>query len=572
MINELEGDSGIIRQIELGENRIDCLYRRRIRRYDDNGNKLSEHNRINNTAYEAFTIDSDGNYIWFGDYGDNDNNKLFIDKFDSNFNKINDGSEYGVGEGTISGTENEYAYSIIDTEEGYLISAYVGSQEITDRAGKKTTIGDSKFVILLVDKETLQVKDFLDTKAESGYNDDNHKIHNLQKGQNGEIYYAGIFSGTISFPGEDTKSGKPIELTSKGGTDGFVMKITPDLKIEWARDIGGTGNDDFYNMDLTRDNGIILAGTSSQGNLQEIGRNTESGYDIKTTPVSTNKGSSIGIAAKVNAEGKLEWAQEFGYTNDEIFYDVATISDNSYILAGYENASGGQATYIKISEESVDTAIPEVPELRVNNERKTYTIKTSVNGEGGTISGSNDEVYESVKYQDDCTKEIIMTPNKHYEIVSIKINGEECPFEANEDDTYILQLKNITENIQVEVTYDLKQYNYKVIYYKNAYIEEEKTITTVITGLDDYIPINKNEIAPLNKYAGYRLNLDSTIPDRVKPNDVIRVYYIKNPTYVSLSYTVEYYKENVKVEQKVIQVLTQLQSDIYVDKSIINSN
>ena len=51
---------------------------------------------------------------------------------------------------------------------------------------------------------------------------------------------------------------------------GYVLKITKDLKIEWARNIGGTGNDHFYELDITNDNGVIFVGDSNHGAIHSF--------------------------------------------------------------------------------------------------------------------------------------------------------------------------------------------------------------------------------------------------------------------------------------------------------------
>ena len=77
---------------------------------------------------------------------------------------------------------------------------------------------------------------------------------------------------------------------------------------------------------------------------------------------------------------------------------------------------------------------------------------------GGTISGENNNPYETVKYGENSTQEIVMTPEEGYEIIGITVNGEEYQFSANEDGTYTMpQFTNIIQNIYVEVTYALKE-------------------------------------------------------------------------------------------------------------------
>ena len=113
---------------------------------------------------------------------------------------------------------------------------------------------------------------------------------------------------------------------------------------------------------------------------------------------------------------------------------------------------------IKIAEEM---GVPEVQEITVENNIKEFKITTDVKEidgiKGGSISGEDYTPYETVKYQENSTKEIIMTPEENYEIIGITVNGEEWPFEANTDGTYKMpQFENITEDKHVEVTFSLK--------------------------------------------------------------------------------------------------------------------
>ena len=67
------------------------------------------------------------------------------------------------------------------------------------------------------------------------------------------------------------------------------------------------------------------------------------------------------------------------------------------------------------------------------------------------------KVYERVKYGDNSKKEIIMTPDKGYEIIAITVNGEKHVFTQNEDGTYTMPvIQNITEDQYIEVSYGIK--------------------------------------------------------------------------------------------------------------------
>ena len=84
-----------------------------------------------------------------------------------------------------------------------------------------------------------------------------------------------------------------------------------------------------------------------------------------------------------------------------------------------------------------------------------YDLTTfSIIGEAGE-NGSISDITETVKYGNNSTKEIKITPNEGYEVESVKVNDEEVEYELDiETDVAILPLfENVTENKKVTVTF-----------------------------------------------------------------------------------------------------------------------
>ncbi|MCF2662943.1 S-layer homology domain-containing protein, partial [Oscillibacter valericigenes] len=82
------------------------------------------------------------------------------------------------------------------------------------------------------------------------------------------------------------------------------------------------------------------------------------------------------------------------------------------------------------------------------------------------------------------------------------------------------------------------------------------------------LTVDASKINTTNKYNGYKLDSTATgtIPATAKNGDVIRVYYVKDESQTkTLSYTVEYYKDNVKVDAD-----TQIESaEVWVNASTL---
>ena len=154
----------------------------------------------------------------------------------------------------------------------------------------------------------------------------------------------------------------------------------------------------------------------------------------------------------------------------------------------------------------------------------------------------------------------------------------------------VLKVYYVTDETQT------KEMTYTVEFYKNGVLSSADTISKVKTVqvLENYIEVDKEEINIVDKYYGYKYDYImvyfgigvarapeptpekwDTIPDEVTEGTYLRVYYVTDETQTKeLSYTVEYYKDNVLVTedtQVVKNTVQVLKSDVmYVDESQIN--
>ena len=125
-----------------------------------------------------------------------------------------------------------------------------------------------------------------------------------------------------------------------------------------------------------------------------------------------------------------------------------------------------------------------------------------------------------------------------------------------------------------------KELTYTVEYYKDNEIVNQDTVTIKEPAQvlePDTIEIDRTLISDNNKYEGYRISKTepANIGDTVNNGDVLKVYYILDDGQTKeLSYTVEYYKDNVKYEEKVVTENVQLLSSnkLKLDKSLVTNN
>ena len=174
---------------------------------------------------------------------------------------------------------------------------------------------------------------------------------------------------------------------------------------------------------------------------------------------------------------------------------------------------------------------PELIEEDVNAGIRTiqFKINTKVEGTGGTISGEDDEVYESVDKGEDSQKDIIATPLKGYRVESIRVNGEEIQFEEEADHTVILnKFVNMQEDKEVIVTFKDVRTSVLVHHYKEG-TSEKLSEDVLINGEigDEYITEVASDI-PKNYEV---VSTDGNTTGNMTEGQIVVTYYynIKTP-------------------------------------------
>ncbi len=273
--------------------------------------------------------------------------------------------------------------------------------------------------------------------------------------EDGGIIAGGYYYGTIELNNGTLQNNSTYSTMS----DGLIIKYTADGDIEFAKNVGGNNNDEIHVISRTNDGGYIVGGYFESKSIQV-------GNDILE-----NNGNQEGLIIKYDKKDEAEWAKDIGGSKDDCITSMAEKNNGKIVAGGYfdsptieedghtlENQGGSDGMILEIENQ---VGVPEVQELAVENSRKEFKITTDVNEangtRGGSISGEDESPYETVKYGDNSTKQIVMTPDENYEIIGITVNGEEWKFTANADGTYTMpQFTNMTEDKHVVVTYALK--------------------------------------------------------------------------------------------------------------------
>ena len=355
----------------------------------------------------------------------------------------------------IGGSDSDYINSVAPTSDGGAIAGgYFYSSDI--QVGNETLTNNSSSTYypdgLIIKYSNEGVVEW--AKNVGGSNAD--VIESVAPTSDGG-YIAGGYFGSSSIQVENET------LTSNGSSDGLIIKYSSEGEVEWAKGIGGSSADYIQSVAETSDGGYIVGGYFQSSSIQ-IGNET-------LTNNSSSTSYSDGLIIKYNSEGEVEWAKSIGGSNTDQINSVASTSDGRVIAGGYfssstievdghtlENQGDSDGMILEVVNQ---VGVPEVQELTVENSRKEFKITTDVKEidgvKGGSISGEGMNPYEKVKYGENSTKQIVMTPDENYEIIGITVNGEEWPFEENPDGTYTMPtFENMTEDKHVEVTYSLK--------------------------------------------------------------------------------------------------------------------
>ena len=382
---------------------------------------------------------------------------------------------------TYGGNDLDYISSVASTAEGGYIAGGYFYSSVT--IGRETYTSNGREDGIIIKYSSTGEEEWV--KTYGGSNDD--RIYSVASTAEGGYIAGGYFlSSSVTIGGETYTS------TS---LDGIIIKYSSTGEEEWAKTYGGSSDDYIRSVASTADGGYIAGGYFYSSSVTIGGK------------IYTSNGKYDEIIIKYSSTGEEEWVKTYGGSSSDYINSVASTTDGKYIVGGeYNSSTIDLGNNISVSNQgNVDgiilkidaqMGVPEQQEVTIENYRKQYKITTDVqeidNIKGGSISGEDAKAYERVKYGDNSTKEIVMTPDENYEIIGIMVNGEEWQYETLEDGSYTMpQFENMTEDKHVVVTYSLK---------------------------DNKIIINKTDSDSGENLTGAKFKLDQ-IEERNEPNN-----------------------------------------------------
>jgi len=264
------------------------------------------------------------------------------------------------------GSNSDVGYAVQQTSDGGYIVGGVSQSNDGDVSGH---IGNNDYWVIKLDKDgTIS----WEKSIGSVYDD---QLSSIQQTSDGGYIIAGAsnsMSGNIN-----------------GQFDYYIVKLKSNGSIEWQKFLGGSGNDKAYSVQQTTDGGYIVAGQSFSvngdvsgnhglsdawvvklnpagnmvwqkslgGSSYEVAwciKQTNDGGYILTGSSSSVDGDVIGgwphtipWIVKLNSTGNILWQKEYGskqISSAEVCYSIQQTSEGGYIVAGYNEANGGDVT------------------------------------------------------------------------------------------------------------------------------------------------------------------------------------------------------------------------------------
>lgn len=156
-------------------------------------------------------------------------------------------------------------------------------------------------------------------------------VETIGKDANGNIFMSGSFRDFINL-GNSYLTGTTI--TAGGGSDGeyevYVAKLDPNGNFLWANQLLG-GNDLIYDMAVTPDGGVIIAGTFGWP-FQDDDNFTDFGGGIIL-----EANNYDGYYAKYDADGNIEWVNQIGGDGADFIYALDVDASGNIYFSGYFN-------------------------------------------------------------------------------------------------------------------------------------------------------------------------------------------------------------------------------------------
>ena len=119
-----------------------------------------------------------------------------------------------------------------------------------------------------------------------------------------------------------------LDHQHNGGLDAFVARLTPDGEVTWSSYIGGSGDDNAWDIALDSVGNAWIVGDTASDNW------TSDGFDR------TFGGATDMMLAKVTPAGTLLWSGYFGASGTDYGRGIEIDADDNAVVVGPTNSVG----------------------------------------------------------------------------------------------------------------------------------------------------------------------------------------------------------------------------------------
>jgi hypothetical protein len=234
---------------------------------------------------------------------------------------------------TYGGSETERAYCVQQTQDnGYIVAGHTcsfGAGQCDVWLLKLNANGDTAWTKTYggsnydFSKSVMQLSDggYIIAGHTGSYGAGSYDFYLIRTEASGEVIWENAYGGSqwdMAWSVDTTAEGGFIttgwtESFGAGGEDVYVVKTDADGDTLWTKVLGGTGDDDGREVQLTSDGGYIIVGS------------TESLYP----------GSRYIYLIKMDSSGDTLWTRAYGGPDGNWGYSVHQTTDNGYVIAGY---------------------------------------------------------------------------------------------------------------------------------------------------------------------------------------------------------------------------------------------
>jgi len=212
---------------------------------------------------------------------------------------------------TFGGSQNDFAHSVIQTQDGNLaVFGYSGSID-GDIIDKSNEVYD--YWLIKIDLEG----NLLWSKTYGGSGEDvGEKVIQTNDGGFAIVGYSKSADGDAS--------------NNEGFHDNWILKLDAFGTIIWEKSFGFTGHDHAYSVLQTNDGGFFMTG------FLDV---TASGGEGNSRLQNTLHGVGEFWCHKLDANGNIVWRKYFGGSSNDRSFDAVQANDGGFVITGFSESN-----------------------------------------------------------------------------------------------------------------------------------------------------------------------------------------------------------------------------------------